>query len=85
MREWEETVLGLSTSPSPIIRPYSSPLLRVLGWREETQVPQVLQPQLTSPLVLSRSGEQEQEEEEVSTQPQHLVLVVTVVQEDQAP
>jgi len=78
-------VLGLSTSPSPTPRPYSSPRHKVLGWREETQVPQVLQPQLTSPLVLSRSGEQEQEEEEVPTQPQHLVLEETVVQVGQAP
>ena len=85
MREWEETVLDQSTSPYPTIRPYSSPLLRVLGWQEETQVPQVLQPRLTYPLVLSHSGEQEQEEEEVSTQPQHLVLGVTVVRVAQAP
>jgi len=85
MREWEETVLDQSTSPYPTIRPYSSPLLRVLEWQEETQVPQVLQPQQTSPLVLSRSGEQEQEEEEGLTQPQHLVLEETVVRVAQAP
>jgi len=78
-------VLGLSTSPSQTPHQYSSPRLRVLGWQEETQVPQVLQPRLTYPPVLSRSGEQEQEEEEVPTQPQHLVLEETVVQEDQAP